>query len=150
MGYQFPAFLTPAVIWVCLGVVLFIFEIMTPGFVIACFGIGCFAAAITQVADLGLTWQLAAFCVGTLLSLLLFRPIVLKRIHNTTPQSTTNAHALIGQVGVVSTAFDDVMFEGRVKVGGDDWKARTATALAVGTRVIVEKVEGVTLTVRPE
>ena len=145
-----PSYLTPAVLWICSGLILFIIEIIAPGFVIACFGIGCFVAALTQVADLNITWQLGGFCAGSVLSLFLLRPVVLKYLHKSPEEIATNCSAVVGQIGIVTTPFDNVMFEGRVKVGGDDWKAKSLdnVPFEAGTRVSVVQVEGVTIFVR--
>ena len=62
------------------------------------------------------------------------------------------AAALVGRVGVVRAAPEPV---GRVFVDGALWRARTwglerrAAARAAATRCVVERVDGLTLTVRP-
>lgn len=59
-------------IWFIAGLLLLVAEIVTPGFVLACFGVGCFVATIPALFDLGIVWQVLAFAVGSLLSLFCF------------------------------------------------------------------------------
>ncbi|MDD4279338.1 NfeD family protein [Candidatus Sumerlaeota bacterium] len=152
---MFPLELTPitiAVIWMCTALILLIIEIFTPGFVIACFSVGCLFAAATQLFSASTTIQVLAFSVGTILALFLLRPILLKRVQSKKQIHFTNISALAGKIGVVTQTFDDRLFEGRVRVGGDDWKARSTDkqTLAEGTTVRVISVNGVTLSVVAE
>ena len=138
-------------LWVVLGVIFFVFEIFTPGFIVATFGFGCLAAAFPAYFHSHFLWQLFAFSAGTLAFFFTVRPLYLKYLYPREKQISTNAQALIGQKGVVIEAIDVARGQGRVKVGGEDWKAscRTREHLAVGTKVRVSALEGVTLFVEP-
>jgi membrane-bound serine protease (ClpP class) len=59
---------------------------------------------------------------------------------------TTGSEGMVGEKGAVVTALEP---EGWVTVRGERWRARATTPLAVGDRVTVEAVEGLTLLVRP-
>jgi membrane-bound serine protease (ClpP class) len=59
----------------------------------------------------------------------------------------TGAEELIGAHGVVRTPLDPL---GHVFVQGALWRARSDTALAEGDRVVVDRIEGLTLTVSPD
>ncbi len=60
-------------------------------------------------------------------------------------RSTIGAHTLIGREAVVVRALDPV---GQVTIDGERWKARCATGAALNARVVIEKIEGLTLEVR--
>ena len=60
--------------WLIAGILLFVFEIFTPGFFLACFGMGAFAAIIPAALGLSIVWQTVFFIVASLLSLFLLRP----------------------------------------------------------------------------
>jgi membrane protein implicated in regulation of membrane protease activity len=60
----------------------------------------------------------------------------------------TGAEALVGSVAVATTALDP---EGRVRVEGELWQARSDPATAAGERVVIRAVEpDLTLLVTPE
>jgi membrane-bound serine protease (ClpP class) len=60
-------------------------------------------------------------------------------------RSTIGAHTLIGREAVVVRALDPV---GQVTIDGERWKARCATGAALNARVVIEKIEGLTLQVK--
>ncbi len=138
-------------IWGILGIFLIILEIFTPGFVVATFGIGCLFAAIPAAFSLGLIWQFLVFSLVTLLSFFIVRPIYLKYLFPEEKQIPTNVDALIGQEGVVIEQIDNLRNTGRVKVGGEDWKAvsKSGDRIARETAVRILAIEGVKLIVEP-
>ncbi len=138
-------------LWVVLGVIFWVFEIFTSGFILAAFGFGCFIAAFPAYFHSHFLWQLFAFSAGTLAFFFTVRPLYLKYLYPKEKQIPTNVQALIGQKGVVIETIDVVRGQGRVKVGGEDWKAscRTQERLERGTKVRVRALEGVTLFVEP-
>jgi membrane protein implicated in regulation of membrane protease activity len=60
-------------------------------------------------------------------------------------RSTVGAHTLVGRQAVVVRALDPV---GQVTIDGERWKARAAASAAVGAKVVIERVDGLTLEVR--
>jgi membrane-bound serine protease (ClpP class) len=58
----------------------------------------------------------------------------------------TGAEELIGAHGVVRSSLDPL---GHVFVQGALWRARSDSALAEGDSVVVESIDGLTLTVAP-
>lgn len=63
-----------------------------------------------------------------------------------TQKSKTNIDAIIGRRGIVMRRIARNV-DGRVKVGGEDWKARAIEDIEEGDVVVVTDVSGVTLTV---
>jgi membrane protein implicated in regulation of membrane protease activity len=56
----------------------------------------------------------------------------------------TNVDALIGQRGIVIEKIDYAASTGRVKLGGEEWRAVTEdeSSIDVGDRVVVHKIIG--------
>ena len=137
-------------IWFIAGLLLLVAEIVTPGFVLACFGVGCFVATIPALFDLGIVWQVLAFAVGSLLSLFLLRPL-LQRFSRGKAPASTGIDALIGKearvVRMVSSRKG-----GRVAIDGDEWPAVVAqedTVLPEGSLVKVVANDSIVLIVEP-
>jgi len=130
--------------WVVAGVLLLIFEIFTPGFVTACFGIGCLIAALASYLGFGYIVQIILFCAVSLGLFFTIRPFVKKHLYNTGENIKTNVDALIGLVGMVDETIDPANDSGRVKVGGDNWRAISIDNIVIekGKKVVVKKVEG--------
>lgn len=137
--------------WIIAGVLLFVWEIFTPGFVVACFGVGAFASGISAFAGLGPKMQLGVFAVISGGTALFIRPLVLKVLSNGSDKIQSNVEALIGKTCTVETTIDPKKEEGYVKIAGDRWRAVSITGEPIeeGERVTIEKVEGTRVFVRP-
>ena len=137
-------------IWVIISIVCLILELSSGDFFILCFAIGAAVAAIVAGCGLSLTWQIIVFAVISILSLLLVRPALIKKLHKPHRERLSNAEAMIGQEGRVSEPIEAGGF-GRVAIDGDDWKALSAdgSAIAKDTRVRVVKMDSIIVTVEP-
>lgn len=143
--------LEPWHVWLIIGIVFFIVEIFTPGFLLACFGVGCLASGLVSFLGVGVGIQVIAFSVSTLAVFFGIRPFVLKYLSSSGANTKTNVDALVGKIGLVSERIDPSTNEGRVAIGGDDWRALSVdeAAIEVGEKVIVVKVDGTKLLVKP-
>jgi membrane protein implicated in regulation of membrane protease activity len=61
-------------------------------------------------------------------------------------QASVGVETLVGKIGVAAS---DLWPEGQVRVGGEIWRARCAGGCDSGTRIVVRRVEGLTLVVDP-
>ena len=63
----------------------------------------------------------------------------------------TNADRCVGRTGVVLEDIDNLAATGQVRVCGSVWSARSTdgASIAAGTTVVVDRIEGVKLMVRP-
>jgi len=138
-------------IWMLLGLVMFLTELVTPGgFYFIFFGIG--AVVVGTLAGLsfaGPVWfQFILFSLLSVFTLWLFRG---KLLQLTEGKPTLDVDSLAGETAV---AVDDIGVDGfgKVEMRGTSWSARNsgARALKRGERAKVERVEGLTLFVRPE
>jgi membrane protein implicated in regulation of membrane protease activity len=136
--------------WAATAIVLLIAEIFVPGFWLFCISMGCFAASAAAGVGLGLSAQLIACTIVSLVAFVALRPLLMKRMWKGS-DVRTNVDALVGQRGRVSQDFEPGLRLGRVAVGGDDWRAECTNdrALRTGDLVEVLRVESNTLIVKP-
>ncbi len=137
-------------IWFFVAILFFIIEIFTPGFVLACFGVGCLASALTAFLNFNFQLQILAFSATTLAVFFGLRPLILQYFFKSTDNIKTNIDALIYKIGRVSVRIDSIQNTGRVVVNSEDWRAISAdeSVIEVGERVEVLKVDGSKVIVR--
>jgi membrane protein implicated in regulation of membrane protease activity len=134
-------------IWAVAGIVLLGIEVVTPGGLVALFfAAGALAVAPLAAFGLGAIGQWLLFSAVSLASLALLRGPLLARLEG---RRQPPVDSLVGQEVVL---LSDVPpgGEGRAELRGVPWTARSAGGggLRGGERVLVERVEGVTLWVR--
>ena len=134
-------------LWAGLAVAFLILEGCTVAMVSLWFAIGSAAALILSLLGAAFWIQMLAFLVvsGALLALL--RPMMRKYVKVT----KTNVDSVLGMEGLVTESIDNVAYQGQVKLGAMTWTARSTSGapISVGTRVTVDKVEGVKVFVSP-
>ncbi len=137
-------------LWIILGILFIILEMTTHTFFLFSFGSAALASALTAKAGGDFTWQLAIFALVSFLMVVLIRPWVLKGLYHRSDSRPTNAHALIGTLGTVVDDIPGPLRPGRVKIGGEEWRALSAddAPIAADTVVTITHVDSATLTVR--
>ena len=137
-------------ILVTIGIVAFIIEIFTAGFISGSIGIGLLFAAVGNYFGLETKWQILLFAFGVALTYFLFRPIITKYGYRKN-KTKTNIDALIDKIGSVTQEINHFENTGRVKIDGDDWKASTKNneIIKVGTTVKVVAIDSIILFVKP-
>lgn len=144
---EMPFGLEPWLFWSLLGVALFIVELVTPGFVVACFGIGALTAVLPAAFGLGLALQLAAFTLGSVLALVFLRPIV-----NYRPASESYPIGLEALKGRELRLSYDIPEGGyaELPIDGDVWRVRMRdhSGASKGTLIIICGREGLVLLAR--
>lgn len=132
-------------IWLSAGIILAILEVFTPGFFIVGIGVSMAITALFSAMGLPFWVQLLVCGVMILIFFLLVRPLVMKIPHS--DGKKTGTAALMGEEGIVVETITRIE-GGRVKVGGEVWKAKSDETIEKDSLVIVTGVEGVTLNVR--
>lgn len=135
-------------IYLILAVVFFVCELFNMEFSLACLGIGTLGAAFTSWLGWNIWVQIFAFSLVSSICWIGIRPFALKHLYGKSKRIKTPAEDVIGQEAVVEIPLDPVEGVGRVKVAGESWKATAEKPLPAGTVCVVEKLDGVTLTVR--
>jgi len=134
--------------WTLAAVVLIIVEILTAGFVLGSFGIAAFITAVVAYIGFPIEFQLIVFIASSLVIFFTLRPIA-KKYLAPKKKIETNVHRLIGKKAIVIETIDNFRQTGRVKIDGDDWRARTESQeiIPVGREVIIKVVDSATLIV---
>ena len=136
--------------WLIIAVGCFVGEMFSMEFSLACLGTGLLGAAAAAYFGLGLWAQVCAFAVIAAIAWIGVRPFALKHLYGKAKAVKTPAEDVLGKPAVVETDIDPVNGTGRVKVEGESWKAAAKEPLPAGTKCVVEKLDGVTLTVRKQ
>jgi inner membrane protein len=138
-------------IWLLGGLALLLLEMATPGGFFFLF-FGSAALAVGVLAGLGVEqdWlQVVIFSVLSVGSLLIFRGPLMRRMAERPGRAAVDAIA-----GETATLTEDLPPRGlgKAELRGSSWNAQNATdhALGKGQRCRVERVDGLTLIVRPE
>lgn len=137
-------------ILVIIGIIAFIFEIFTAGFISGSIGVGFLFAALGNYLRFETKWQILLFTFGVGLTYFLIKPLITKYGYNKTTAST-NQDALLDKKGIVTEEINNIRNNGRVKIDGDDWKAiaENNDIIKVGTTVRVVALDSITLIVKP-
>lgn len=134
-------------IWILIAAVCFIGELITAGFFILWFGVGASVAAVLSYLGFSETTQFVAFILVSLILLALSRPFA-KKITQGLPTKKATSDRLIGEKGIV---IEDISPKngGVVRISGDTWRAISDQKIKEGNTILVEKIEGVKLVVKP-
>lgn len=138
-----------AITWLILTVVFLIAEAATVTVISLWFAAGSLTAMAMALLGGSIWMQVLVFLVVSAAALTALRPLVRKYL---TPRLiATNIDSIIGSVGIVTAAIDNIGATGQVKLNGMDWTARSTSgeAIEAGTKVRVDKIEGVKVFVSP-
>lgn len=114
------------VLWLVVAVALGVVEMLTLSAMALCMAVSALAAMVAALCGVGFEFQLLAFIVIAVVSLLFLGPLVRKLVH---PQSHekfnggSNMEALIGR----QIRLDRTLLPGetaRVRIDGDSWQVR--------------------------
>lgn len=137
-------------ILIIIGIIAFIVEIFTAGFISGSVGIGLLFAAAGNYIGLETKWQILLFAFGLALTFFLIRPIITKYGYRKN-KIRTNQDALIDKKGMVTQEINNKLNTGRVTIDGDNWKAKTINneIIKTGTTIKVVSVDSIILIVEP-
>jgi membrane protein implicated in regulation of membrane protease activity len=136
-------------IWILLGLGLLVVEMVTPGGLFALFfGFSALLVAALSALGLGPAWlQWLVFAALGVVLLLLLR----RRLQARLETRNIPVDSLVGEVAI---PLEDLPpgATGRAEMRGTSWTARNAgdAPLSRGRRCQVEKIEGLTIWIRPE
>ncbi|GIJ00232.1 membrane protein implicated in regulation of membrane protease activity [Sediminihabitans luteus] len=134
--------------WIGAGALLGLLEIISLDLVLIMFAGGALAGAATAGLG-GPVWlQFVVAIVVAALLLFTLRPWLLRHLRARVPLAETNVAAHLGREALVVETVTE--HEGRVKLAGEVWSARTeddAPALEVGREVRVLRIDGATAVV---
>ena len=137
------------IVWLGMLVLFLAVEVSTVGLVSVWFAVGALAAVLANLLGAGLWVQVILFLAVSGILLGLLRPLA--RRYFTPGITPTNVDSVVGTVGIVTEAVDNVAAQGQVKLGGMTWTARSTdhSPIPAGTKVRVDRIEGVKALVSP-
>ena len=144
-------FSRPELIWFIIGLVLFLLELVLPGFVIFFFGVGAWITALLcLVANPGVNLQAIVFAVTSVLSLLALRKMIQKRFfYAKEGLSESVEDEFSGKEAVALTDFMPGK-NGKVEFKGTTWKAESESEIREGQIVVIKEKENFKLIVEPK
>lgn len=144
-------FSKPEMIWFMIGLVLFLLELVIPGFVIFFFGLGAWVTALVcLIADPGINIQALIFVVVSVLALVGLRKIIAKKFfYSKDNRSEEVEDEFTGKEAIALVDFDTEK-NGKVEFKGTNWKAESASAIKAGQTVIIIEKENFKLIVEPK
>lgn len=132
----------PEIIWFIIGLVLFLLELVLPGFVIFFFGVGAWITALLCLAaNPGINTQVLVFAVTSVLSLLALRKMIQKRFFYSRQELSDQVEDEF--TGREATALTDLEpgKTGKVEFKGTSWDAESDSVIHKGSRVVINKKE---------
>ncbi|MBI9101889.1 MAG: NfeD family protein [Spirochaetales bacterium] len=136
-------------VWLGLAIVLVIIEGMTMGLTTIWFAMGALISMLLAFFHMPIQWQVLLFLIISGVLLFFTRPVALKKLK--IGKTKTNSESLIGEACVVIETIP-ANEKGQVKINGQPWRAAASGGILIaeGTRVVIDKIEGVTMYVTPE
>lgn len=142
--------LDPALYWLIIGVMLFVLELVLPGFVLFFFAAGALLTALVAwlAPSTSIALQLGLFITASLLTLLSLRGSIQKRFFSSAPskdgQDQDLQLAAPGDRGVVSVTIAPPA-EGRIKYSGSSWRATADERIEEGEIIAVVRQKGLVI-----
>ena len=140
---------TASLIWLLAGVLLFILEMVLPGFVLFFFALGAWITAITSwLLPLRLDAQLAVFLVASVATLLCLRGFIRKSFFaSKSIKDQDNVLAATGRKAVVIAVIEPPA-EGKISYSGSSWRATAEEKIEAGQIVSIVEQNGLIMRVR--
>lgn len=143
-------FLSCGWLWMYLGAVLMLMELLAPGFVVFFFGLSAATVGMLRFAFDGwfdLTWQLSAFSVLSVLYIIFLRRWMQKIFAGKVETSGADLeNPNLGRLGKVTTPIRPPL-TGRVMVGDAEWSAEADAPVEAGANVRVIAQNNLTIKV---
>jgi membrane protein implicated in regulation of membrane protease activity len=138
-----------AVIWFIAGAAFLLLEFIIPGVFILFFGIGAWITALCiYLFEPSLAVQFLIFSSSSVLSLILLRNYLLKKIYNMPDPVDDPDEEFLGGIGECTVNIRPDT-DGKVEFKGTTWNASAGTEINTGTKVRIIKKVGLLLEVEP-
>lgn len=135
-------------IWLILFLIFLGLEMLTTGiFFFLCFSTGAMFAMLFSLLGATFQTELIIFCLVSLCSLMLIRPLF--KMYISKKKIETNVDALIGAPAVVIEKIKKNS-KGKIRVAGEVWLAVSKEDVDFGEDVVIEAVDGTKLIVRKD
>lgn len=135
--------------WIGIALVLGILEMVSVALVLVMLAGGALAGALAAALGASLGVQVVVAGVVSVLLLGTLRPWLLRHWRTRVPLTETNSTAYVGRPAQVVSPVTGT--EGRIKLGGVVWTARSAdgTRIGPGDDAVVIRIDGATALIAP-
>jgi inner membrane protein len=141
---------TPSLLWFLTGVVLFILEMIVPGFILFFFGVGAWITALLSwLLPIGINSQILIFTVSSVVALLALRRLVRNSFIG--DSRNVNEEDSLAEKGAHVEILQDIVppAEGKVKYSGTTWKAISDSPILKGSLAEIVEQQGLVIKVKP-
>jgi len=141
----------PELLWFLIGLVLFLLELVVPGFVIFFFGFGAWVTALVcLVFHPSVNLQIIIFAVTSVLSLLALRKMIQNKFFYSRGNISESVEdEFTGKEGIALTDFGNGR-KGKVEFKGTTWNAESGSEIKEGQTVIIMEKQSFSLFVEPK
>mgnify|MGYP001016230085 CR=1 FL=1 len=141
----------PELMWFILGLILFLLELVIPGFFIFFFGLGAWVTALVcLIGEPGTNLQIIIFAVVSVLALVALRRIIQKKFFYSKQKDSDDVEDEFTGRETVALADFGTDHTGKVEFKGTTWKAESSSEIKKGQIVIINKKESFKLVVEPK
>jgi len=141
----------PELIWFVIGFLLFVLELVIPGFVIFFFGIGAWVTSLVcLIFEPGINLQVLVFIIFSVITLVTLRKFLTKKFFASkdTPGMDMDDD-FTGSTAVALSSFGPGE-TGKVEYRGSYWQASSSSEIKEGQQVVIKSKETVKLIVEPK
>jgi membrane protein implicated in regulation of membrane protease activity len=144
-------FARPEIFWFVLGLVLFLLELVIPGFFIFFFGLGAWVTALVcLIGHPGTNLQIIIFAFISVISLIALRRIIQRKFfYNKGTQSEDVEDEFTGKEAIATIDFGGLK-KGKVDFKGTTWTSESVSEIKEGQRVIIIEKDSFKLIVEPK
>jgi membrane protein implicated in regulation of membrane protease activity len=145
-------FSRPELFWFIIGLVLFLAELVIPGFFIFFFGLGAWVTALICLLgnpDSITNMQIIIFAVTSVITLVALRKIIQKKFFNKGTQSEEVEDEFTGKEALATSDFGGIK-NGKVEFKGTTWTAESVAEIKEGQRVRIIEKDSFKLIVEPK
>jgi inner membrane protein len=141
----------PELLWFLIGLILFLLELVVPGFIIFFFGVGAWVTAlICLIANPGTNLQIIIFGITSVLSLIALRRLIQKKFfYSRGTKSEDVEDEFTGKEGIAISDFGKAI-KGKVEFKGTRWNAESESDIKEGQAVVITRKESLVLKVEPK
>jgi membrane protein implicated in regulation of membrane protease activity len=144
-------FSRPEIFWFFMGLVMFLLELVIPGFIIFFFGLGAWLTAVVcLLGNPGTNLQILIFAVTSILLLIILRRIIRNKFFfSKGTQSDDVEDEFTGKEALAKSDFGGIQ-TGKVEFKGTTWNAESISEIKEGQRVVIIEKESFKLIVEPK
>ncbi len=138
---------TAGLMWLIMGGICFVLEMILPGFVLFFFGLGSWITALScWLFPVSLNTQLSVFLISSLVSLFSLRRFIQNRFRGDESIEEEGVSVAIGEKALV---LEDIIppQEGKISYAGTQWRARAGAAIEKGNTVFIVGQKGAVMEV---